>query len=562
MDASAYLQLLEARDFSVRPGGIKPLEVKEQSSMYDKLKKIIADSGSDIEFTNDGIVILNYDQLTAAIDDLDNSPSKLGLGYSAIVYGDAGIGKSSILVSLAKKRAADIGREFIRFDDYLRKFPTSDEFTSNIGQYYIFLDIRTASLDKFTMTGIPDVSAVEKYGYIKEMPVPWVAVLTVADEAAGTLFFDEVNQAPPEVQDGLFSVINFLERTIAGNQQIRGNWRIHSAGNWGPGYTINDLSLALKDRFTPYYLKPSFAGWRKFADNAVITLQDGEKAPLIHPLLMEFLESNPDKYFLQPPTDPSSPDKRPNPRNHEKVSALLYKTFGSNYDLDTDITKDTWFRMISQIGADYGKEIARDFEAFCKLNSSIQIEDILADPSKISRIGKSVETDRYQFVTVFKRSFIKDLKQFSSKFRTGDESVKQQIVNKGANYLYALGYLLSDKGGNDESTALEIFSTVFTPDTKTLYNSMINLVIEYFEDKGDSETADWVEALDKHMRGILVGTATAGKRQKAAKKEDEESEATSSMTPGAEQVLKAVSSGRSISLDRFASEVRKLSVPF
>lgn len=564
MDTCEYLHLLEARDFKVRPSGIKKFDVKEGSSMYDRLKKVLAASGSDIEFTDDGTAILDYDQLVVAIDDLDDAPSKLGLGYSAIVYGDAGIGKSSVLVSLAKRRAAKIGREFIRFDDYLRKFPTSEEFSSNVGQYYVFLDIRTASLDKFTMTGIPDVSAVEKYGYIKEMPVPWVAILTVADEAAGTLFFDEVNQAPPEVQDGLFSAINFLERTIAGNQQIRGNWRIHSAGNWGPGYSINDLSLALKERFTPYYLKPSFSGWRKFADSAVITLQDGEKVPLIHPLLMEFLESDPDKYFLQPPTEPSRPDKRPNPRNHEKVSALLYKTFGSNYDLDTDIDTNTWFRMISQVGADYGKEIARDFEAFCKLNSSIRVEAIWEDPSLISKAGKSMTNEFTMYVEIFTRGFVKELKSFASKYRTGDEAVKENIVQRGSNYMYTLGHIV----GDNQDTAIQIMSSAMGPETRTAYNSMINLIVEYFEEKGDTDTADWMTELDRYLQGIIIGTATAGKKPKKAVQpfmksvEDEESEEADTLSPTTIQIMKAVGGGRSMSLDRIASEVKKINLPF
>jgi hypothetical protein len=193
-----------------RFSSLTPLRKKTgDRSTYEKIKKLISAANEEVEYTEEGLIKCNYDQLERALDTLDNLPSSRNMGYSAIIYGEAGIGKSAIVESRGKKTAASLGREFIRLTEYIKRFETIEEFKNNLKDYYIFIDERAAGFDASMLSGIPDPTSPERKGYLTELPVPWVSVMTMSEDAAGMLFLDELNQSSMGVQNGLFDLTNF-----------------------------------------------------------------------------------------------------------------------------------------------------------------------------------------------------------------------------------------------------------------------------------------------------------------------------------------------------------------
>ena len=64
-----------------RPSFIKPFTSKSDRSMYKRLSDIIAAAGgdSDIKYTNDGLVEMDYHGLNLALNVLDDLPSSRNL---------------------------------------------------------------------------------------------------------------------------------------------------------------------------------------------------------------------------------------------------------------------------------------------------------------------------------------------------------------------------------------------------------------------------------------------------------------------------------------------------
>ena len=231
----------QASPLPKRPSFMRPItpKTRDTEDFYTKLSEIINAGGeSSINFSKEGLVEVTYAGLGRALNRLDNAPVERKLGISAMVYGEAGIGKSSIMQLRAKERASVLKREFITIQEYIKTYSTIDQVQKNLKKYYIYIEENAAGFDPSMMSGIPDPTSPERKGYLTELPTPWVSLMSMSDDAAGFLFLDELNQATMEVQNILFSLLNFGERTIARKYAIKGDWRIHAAGNWGEGYSI------------------------------------------------------------------------------------------------------------------------------------------------------------------------------------------------------------------------------------------------------------------------------------------------------------------------------------
>ena len=364
-----------------RPSFIKPFTSKSDRGMYKQLSDIIAAAGgdSDIKYTNDGLVEMDYHGLNLALNVLDDLPSSRNLGYSAIIYGEAGIGKSAIIAQRGKARAAALGRTFIEMSDLLKANPTIGKLEQALKTHFVYINVAASTIDPTLLSGIPDPTSPEKKGYLTELPVPWVSIMTMSPDSAGFLFFDELNQASLEVQNTLFDITNFDERTIARKYTIQGNWRIHCAGNWGQGYSIIDLVPALKERLAPYLLKLDYEGWSKWAQGSKMP---GTDDPIIHSLLMDFIADAPDVNFYDRPAQEGDPTKRPNPRNLVAVSGAIYKIIGSTSNFN-DITEDQWPILQATVSSICGKQFGEDFKQFVIANSLIDVNEILGKPEML-----------------------------------------------------------------------------------------------------------------------------------------------------------------------------------
>lgn len=550
-----YLQFLTeakagsapAAKMPARPSFIKPIAAKSDRGMYKQLSDIIKAAGadSDINYTDDGLVELDYNGLNLALNVLDNLPSSRNLGYSAIIYGEAGIGKSAIISQRGKTRAAELGRTFIEMTDLLKANPTIGKLEQALKTHFVYINVSASTIDPTLMSGIPDPTSPEKKGYLTELPLPWVAIMTMSPDSAGFLFFDELNQANADIQNTLFDITNFDERTISRKYTIQGDWRIHCAGNWGEGYSIIDLVPALKERLAPYLLKLDFEGWSKWAEKSKLP---GTDSPIIHPLLMDFISDDPDVNFYDRPAQEGDPTKRPNPRNLVAVSGAIYKVIGPKEDF-LNITKDQWFELQAIVGAICGKQFEQDFKQFVVANSLVDVNEILREPSMLVKGPTANESQVTQSLAVFKRNLRNFVKKFDDTYIAAKtDEQKGELVNTALNYLFVVNSIFQVEA----NTASILFSAIANKammDDLKLFRSHI---VSYLKSTDNTEGAAWV------INMINEIVADVGGNAKAFAGEDEEEEAEDvampAMSPEASKKIAAI-------LSKFNTQLQSDTLP-
>ena len=142
------------------------------------------------------------------------------------LWGAPGIGKSSIVKSIAKERS--------------------------IG----FIDLRLALMDPTDLKGIPF--------YDKEShSALWAPPAFLPREGEGILFLDELNSAAPAVQSSAYQLI--LDRAI-GEYRLPDGWAIVAAGNRESDRGVTyKMPAPLANRFVHFELEVSVEDWRSWA---------------------------------------------------------------------------------------------------------------------------------------------------------------------------------------------------------------------------------------------------------------------------------------------------------
>jgi len=145
------------------------------------------------------------------------------------LWGAPGIGKSSIVKSIAKERG--------------------------IG----FIDLRLALMDPTDLKGIPF--------YDKEShSALWAPPAFLPREGEGILFLDELNSAAPAVQSSAYQLI--LDRAI-GEYKLPDGWAIVAAGNRESDRGVTyKMPAPLANRFVHFELEVSVEDWRSWAYGA------------------------------------------------------------------------------------------------------------------------------------------------------------------------------------------------------------------------------------------------------------------------------------------------------
>lgn len=189
--------------------------------------------------------------------------------WPVFLWGPPGVGKSSIVRSIAKQKKLEL------------------------------LDVRASLLDPTDLRGIP---TVEK-GKAKWCPPSF---LPSDPKSKGLLFFDELNAAPPLVQASLYQLT--LDRCV-GEYKLPDGWSILAAGNRAEDRSVTfRMPAALINRFVHLDYEVDFEDWR---DWAVVNK--------MHPLVVGFLSTRRELLFNM-----DKPDKPfPTPRSWEIVSDIL-----------------------------------------------------------------------------------------------------------------------------------------------------------------------------------------------------------------------------------------------
>jgi len=134
------------------------------------------------------------------------------------IIGEAGWGKTSIIKNLASKFKRDV--------------------------VTVYLDKAVAS----DLGGIP-IPVQGKKGAVQEMAMPaWAKIMEDNPNKKFLLFFDEMNQAAPDVMNALMPIV--LEHEICGRKFD--NFFVGAAGNFeSENGAVNELSGPLRSRFKP-----------------------------------------------------------------------------------------------------------------------------------------------------------------------------------------------------------------------------------------------------------------------------------------------------------------------
>lgn len=529
MGTEQYLYLMEAK----RPTSFQPVSKKStQDDISELLDKALKKTGKEVPHTVDGLPIVNGEGMKKFIRSLSNAPTSKGLGFSGIVYGEAGIGKSAIMGSLGKEFAATSGRTFITLEDFVDQFGSSQEsIKKNIGKYYIFSTQMASNFDPTLMMGIPNVERMSELGYVKETPLTWVAIMTQYPDSSGFLFLDEINNARSDVQKNLYSLLHFDERTFGGNLTVKGDWRIHAAGNRAnasdptAGYPTTALGTALKDRLNPVFMQVTYDEWlENFAEKATFNYK-GKTVPLFHPLLMDFIADNPDSNFYVTPTDPEQDaSKRPNTRNFESLSKQLYTLLGykDNYEVIDD---DTWRQVILAVSSSCGKKFATDFDTYCRAVQNIKIEDIIGTGGQPIIDTKDKQHKEYtNYMAVFKKRWRDFVRNFEPNFDKADDKRKMEMAQYATNYLDAINEVFQV----DQKSGAEMLGVTLMGAMRPYHSIFEDKVTEYLESQGQKELAtyihDVVEEVTRELGVAKQSVKTSSKGKTKFMTTDEEAE--------------------------------------
>jgi hypothetical protein len=167
--------------------------------------------------------------------------------WPVFIWGPPGVGKSSIVSSIAKKNKVSL------------------------------IDVRASLLDPTDIRGIP---------YIDDGKAIWSppSFLPYDPKSKGILFFDELNAAPPLVQASLYQLT--LDRKV-GEYTLPDGWRIFAAGNRAEDASIVfRMPAALTNRFIHLDFEVDVDDWIAWAVDHQI-----------HPLVIGFIRTRRELLF-------------------------------------------------------------------------------------------------------------------------------------------------------------------------------------------------------------------------------------------------------------------------
>src|SRR5262245_26747070 len=124
---------------------------------------------------------------TEIIESLENL---MAVQRPAFIWGGPGVGKSSVVHQIAKKKKLEL------------------------------IDIRAILLDPVDLRGLPRAS--------KSGETEWLTPAFLPKSGKGILFLDELNVAPPMVQAACYQLV--LDRKL-GDYELPSGWYVCAAGN-------------------------------------------------------------------------------------------------------------------------------------------------------------------------------------------------------------------------------------------------------------------------------------------------------------------------------------------
>ncbi|MEX0380150.1 ATP-binding protein [Leuconostoc sp. MS02] len=272
---------------------------------------------------------LSYQQLLIAV------PLVLQGGNVPTIVGEAGIGKSALVLDVAKKLGAKLFTTVVSLSEKgdlaIPIPPLTDAaflMTKNYGQ---LADVKFG----YTHTLIQIIQQAE---LSPEQPIIW--------------FLDEFNRGSQAVQGELMNLV--LQRQINDlilpdnvNLILAENPDDSMSGFEDSDYAVQTSDAAIKDRTTRLVMSVSVSGWLNWAG------QNGGKRQNIHTVVRQFIAENAE--LLYP--DTRGIDLNPTPRAWQRVSDNLY-------ELQTLPVSDQNDLLFDLVAGDLGQMVATQFVSY------------------------------------------------------------------------------------------------------------------------------------------------------------------------------------------------------
>jgi MoxR-like ATPase len=324
----------------------------------------------------------------------------INLAYSTkdplLIYGDPGLGKSTIVLNFATQTAKAKGKEFV--DWFRSSNEKKKEMIENPSRYFVLVDVRTAQLEPVDFVGIPDITSSKEYLETKQPK--WIYYLSQPG-ADGILFLDELNQGSQQVLKALYELV--LDRS-AGGTKLADEVAIMAAGNLGSEFGNDPIPIALTNRFTAGVLVADPESWIEYAEDAGVDKR-----------IIAFVKTEPGENFYRKPTNPDDPF--PTPRQLIKLS----KTMSDLQKLYSKAIKEgkapevpIYKAIGDQAAAKCGVYWARKFLTFLKHIKAFDFKKIITDVKNLNKENK----DKLHALVVYVVNLLK--KSTSNMIKSGD----------------------------------------------------------------------------------------------------------------------------------------------
>lgn len=269
-----------------------------------------------------------------------------------LVKGTFGIGKSAVIRDVAMKLAKQSGRKFAEWNKLTRE--QKDTLYKNPSAYFLLIDIRLSEMDVGDTKGLPDYKDKDSV----EWKLPFWAKFLENPDSAGILFFDELNLAFPSVMSSIYKIVH--DRVVS-ESKISDNWLIVSAGNNDDDKAhTHDIAEPLRDRCVEVELiPPTIKQWSEWAmkkgfDSRIIGYLNWKPSSLHH---VNFEDGQ----------------KQTTPRGWERLNILI-----------NGLTDLKLMELICE--SSIGEGIAKEFIGFCKLQETVNLDDIIENPKLVREI--------------------------------------------------------------------------------------------------------------------------------------------------------------------------------